>query len=121
MAFLCALRDSAVKRVCSINLEKYNCEVPYQSSCDHVQGELIITGIIPSVKRISVIFLLTTAILSSCGGNTSLWGQYLTPTPIGGIPAPEVAVTAHLLDEPIERVALLAGQVVHLDVVTNPR
>lgn len=39
------------------------------------------------MKRASIFLLITTTILSSCGGNTtSLWGQYQTPTPIGGNP-----------------------------------
>jgi LasA protease len=38
-----------------------------------------------SVKR-AVIFLLTSSILTACVGNVSLWGQYQTPTPNGGIP-----------------------------------
>jgi murein DD-endopeptidase MepM/ murein hydrolase activator NlpD len=50
-----------------------------------VPGELTIEGIILLVKRATVSFILATFILSSCGGNTSsLWGQYQTPTPVGG-------------------------------------
>jgi hypothetical protein len=37
------------------------------------------------VKRV-IIFLVTSSLLSACLGNTSLWGQYQTPTPAGGIP-----------------------------------
>lgn len=46
-----------------------------------------IEGIIPAVKRVTTFLILATLILSSCGGsNTSLWGQYETPTPSGGSP-----------------------------------
>ena len=37
------------------------------------------------VKRV-VILMLTASMLSACMGNTSLWGQYQTPTPQGGVP-----------------------------------
>jgi len=36
-----------------------------------------------SVKR-AIIFLVTATLLTACVGNVSLWGQYQTPTPIGG-------------------------------------
>ena len=44
---------------------------------------------------IAATFLLTA---SACGGNTSLWGQYATPTPLGGVsptfsPVPVVVAT----------------------------
>jgi murein DD-endopeptidase MepM/ murein hydrolase activator NlpD len=51
------------------------------------------------VKRV-VIFLITASLLTACMGNTSLWGQYQTPTPQGGIPteaaspAPDVVTFA---------------------------
>jgi len=47
------------------------------------------------VKRLISVFIHRTASLvaasfllaaSACGGNASLWGQYATPTPLGGIP-----------------------------------
>ena len=38
------------------------------------------------MKRVVVFLLIMTSLLSSCGGNASLWGQYETPTPIGGNP-----------------------------------
>lgn len=38
-----------------------------------------------SVKR-AIVFLITSTILTSCVGNVSLWGQYQTPTPVGGVP-----------------------------------
>ena len=45
------------------------------------------------MKRILIILSLTTIILSSCGGsNSTLWGQYQTPTPIGGNPIMEMPV-----------------------------
>jgi len=37
------------------------------------------------VKR-ALFFLVLTSLLTSCIGDASLWGQYQTPTPIGGIP-----------------------------------
>jgi hypothetical protein len=51
------------------------------------------------VKRV-VICLITASMLTACMGNTSLWGQYQTPTPPGGIPtftaspAPDVVTAA---------------------------
>ena len=36
------------------------------------------------MKR-AIIFLLTSAVLTACVGNASLWGQYQTPTPVGGV------------------------------------
>ncbi len=36
-----------------------------------------------SVKR-AIIFFVTSTLLTACVGNVSLWGQYQTPTPIGG-------------------------------------
>jgi len=41
------------------------------------------------VKRISTLFITLSFLLSSCVGNTSLWGQYLTPTPVGWVPPTE--------------------------------
>jgi LasA protease len=37
------------------------------------------------VKR-AIYFLILSSLLTSCIGNASLWGQYQTPTPSGGIP-----------------------------------
>lgn len=37
------------------------------------------------MKR-AIILLVTASLLSACVGNASLWGQYQTPTPPGGIP-----------------------------------
>lgn len=43
------------------------------------------------MKRALIVVTLTTFFLSSCGGNSSsLWGQYQTPTPVGGNPALEL-------------------------------
>ena len=36
------------------------------------------------VKR-AIIFLISSSILTACVGNVSLWGQYQTPTPSGGL------------------------------------
>jgi len=38
------------------------------------------------VKRIIILFIATSLLMASCVGTTSLWGQYPTPTPIGGNP-----------------------------------
>lgn len=40
-----------------------------------------------NVRRISALFIAVSFITTSCVGNMSLWGQYLTPTPVGGAPA----------------------------------
>lgn len=37
------------------------------------------------MKRV-IPFVITASMLTACMGNTSLWGQYQTPTPQGGIP-----------------------------------
>lgn len=52
------------------------------------------------MKRV-IILLVTASMLTACVGNTSLWGQYQTPTPPGGIattavspsPAPDVVTS----------------------------
>ena len=36
------------------------------------------------MKRSFSLFIVTSFLLASCGGNASLWGQYATPTPLGG-------------------------------------
>ncbi len=38
------------------------------------------------MKRLVVLFVVLSFFLSACVGNTSLWGQYLTPTPVGWVP-----------------------------------
>jgi LasA protease len=38
------------------------------------------------VKKIVVLIAVLSFLPSSCVGNTSLWGQYLTPTPVGWVP-----------------------------------
>jgi len=38
------------------------------------------------VKRLFSFFIAISFLMASCGGSASLWGQYATPTPIGGIP-----------------------------------
>ncbi|NUQ84877.1 MAG: hypothetical protein HUU11_09200 [Anaerolineales bacterium] len=48
------------------------------------------------MKKIAALIIALSFLLSSCVGNTSLWGQYLTPTPVGWIPvtpSPEVQYT----------------------------
>jgi len=39
------------------------------------------------VKRLISFLIAASFLLASCGGSASLWGQYVTPTPPGGIPA----------------------------------
>src|SRR5262249_22177175 len=46
------------------------------------------TGIIPVVKRAIILFITSSLLLTSCIGNASLWGQYQTPTPVGGFSDP---------------------------------
>jgi LasA protease len=53
------------------------------------------------VKRLISVFIAASFLLASCGrnANASLWGQYATPTPLGGIlptssPVPTLAATA---------------------------
>jgi murein DD-endopeptidase MepM/ murein hydrolase activator NlpD len=38
------------------------------------------------VKRLISFLIAASFLLTACGGNASLWGQYATPTPLGGIP-----------------------------------
>ena len=38
------------------------------------------------MKRAIIPLLISSSILVSCVGNASLWGQYATPTPLGGAP-----------------------------------
>lgn len=38
------------------------------------------------MKKIVVLLVAISLFLTSCVGNTSLWGQYLTPTPVGWMP-----------------------------------
>jgi len=54
----------------------------------------VVKGIMLNVKRRTIVLVLTAFIISSCGGNASLWGQYQTPTPIGGNPVFEMPVAA---------------------------
>lgn len=43
-------------------------------------------GIILIVKRAIILLVVSSFILVACAGNASLWGQYATPTPPGGVP-----------------------------------
>ena len=50
------------------------------------------------MKRLISFLIAASFLLAACSGNASLWGQYATPTPLGGIPptsspAPAVVVT----------------------------
>ena len=50
------------------------------------------------MKRSIFFLLLTSSILTSCVGNASLWGEYQTPTPVGGnpvlaLPVAEISAT----------------------------
>lgn len=38
------------------------------------------------MKRAIILLIISSSLLVSCAGNASLWGQYSTPTPIGGVP-----------------------------------
>lgn len=38
------------------------------------------------MKRAIILLIISSSILVSCAGNASLWGQYATPTPLGGVP-----------------------------------
>ena len=38
------------------------------------------------MKRLTSFLIAASFLLASCAGNASLWGQYLTPTPLGGDP-----------------------------------
>ena len=42
------------------------------------------------MKKSVVLLVLFSFLLSACVGNTSLWGQYLTPTPVGWVPETSV-------------------------------
>jgi len=56
------------------------------------------------VKKFIVLLAVFSFFLSSCIGNTSLWGQYLTPTPrgwAGDTPAPEVYHTDPPVSDPL--------------------
>lgn len=44
------------------------------------------------MKRIVYFFIAASFVLASCGGNASLWGQYATPTPLGGSPPTSPAI-----------------------------
>ena len=49
------------------------------------------------MKRLISFLIAASFLLASCAGNASLWGQYITPTPLGGVPptsAPAPAVIA---------------------------
>ncbi|HLO32157.1 MAG TPA: M23 family metallopeptidase [Anaerolineales bacterium] len=39
------------------------------------------------MKRLISFLIAASFLLASCAGNATLWGQYTTPTPLGGIPA----------------------------------
>ena len=55
------------------------------------------------MKRLISFIIAASFLLASCSGNASLWGQYLTPTPPGGIPptSTPVAVIPTQTTEPI--------------------
>ena len=40
------------------------------------------------MKRLIGLLCTTSLLLASCGGNASLWGQFVTPTPLAGTPSP---------------------------------
>ena len=46
------------------------------------------------MKRLISAFIAASFLLASCGGNASLWGQYATPTPLGGVPTTSPSIPA---------------------------
>ena len=60
-------------------------EIAVRAPIGAPNDDRLYAGIILFVKR-AIIFLITSCLLTSCIGNASLWGQYQTPTPNGGIP-----------------------------------
>lgn len=54
---------------------------------------ILISG--PDILQRCIVFLFVASFfLASCGGNTSLWGQYSTPTPLSGVsPTPSPVPT----------------------------
>ena len=55
------------------------------------------------MKRLISILIAASFLMTSCGGNASLWGQYATPTARGGIPptsSPPPAVTVTMTADP---------------------
>ena len=54
------------------------------------------------MKRVLFPIIISACLLVSCVGNASLWGQYTTPTPLGGVPPTSSPVpTITLTDTPI--------------------
>src|SRR5215207_5178577 len=51
------------------------------------------------MKRIPSLFIAVSFIATSCVGNASLWGQYATPTPSGGIPSTSLPAPAAYIPE----------------------
>ena len=82
------------------------------------------------MKKIFVFLLAASILLASCVGNTSLWGQYLTPTPVGWIPETSTSTPMPdvILDTPIptntiiptSTVTPLANFVTSEPVLTQP-
>jgi LasA protease len=51
------------------------------------------------VKRFLGLLLIASFITASCGNSASLWGQYLTPTPVGYVPPTATASQAAFVTE----------------------
>lgn len=84
-------------------------------------GKLLIEGIIPAVKRVTTCLILAAFILTSCGGsNTSLWGQYETPTPIGGNPIMDFPVVEATPTEFIPADATVMPQILTVTATPTP-
>lgn len=52
------------------------------------------------MKRLISVFITISFLLTACGGSASLWGQYATPTPLGGIPALSAPINATETPDP---------------------
>ena len=53
------------------------------------------------MKKLVVLLVAISFLLSACVGNTSLWGQYLTPTPVGWISETPVSDVVRDTDIPV--------------------
>ena len=54
------------------------------------------------MKRLSSLIIAISFLLAACGGNASLWGQYATPTALGGVsPTPSVIPTVIPTQTPV--------------------
>ena len=56
------------------------------------------------MKKLVVLLIAISFLLSACVGNTSLWGQYLTPTPVGWVSDTPVSDVVRETDTPVSDV-----------------